>query len=59
MSASLRRLKPSQAGLGEAVVLETLAQGQLGQLPRGRVGQLVHDHHIVRHPPLGDLALHM
>src|SRR4029078_3977889 len=41
----------------KAVVLELLAQRELGELARGGVRQLRHEQDIVRHPPLGDLAL--
>src|SRR5688500_7083009 len=41
----------------KAIILELLAQRELGELARGRVGQLVHEDHVVRHPPLRDLAL--
>src|SRR6202165_3287141 len=42
--------------LREPVVLHLLAQRELGELAGGRVRQLGHEHHVVGHPPLGDLA---
>src|SRR5687767_1128799 len=41
----------------KAVILELLPQGQLGQLAGRGMRQLGNEHHVVGHPPLGDLAL--
>src|SRR5688572_29120630 len=46
-----------KSALREAVVLELLAQRELRELAGRRVRQLAHEHDVVRHPPLGDLAL--
>src|ERR1700737_4343488 len=39
------------------VIPEALAQGDLLDLAGSGMGDLVDDHHVVGHPPLGDLAL--
>src|SRR5262249_38502105 len=41
----------------KTVVLELLAQRELGELAGRGVRQLVHEQHVVGHPPLGDFAL--
>src|SRR6185295_9160209 len=41
----------------KTVVLELLSQGQLRELAGRGVRQLADEHHVVGHPPLGDLAL--
>src|SRR5215831_14346811 len=42
----------------QVVVLEALAQHGLLDLPSGGVGNLVDEDHVVRKPPLGNLALY-
>src|SRR5262245_9725161 len=49
-------LRAIEANL-ETIVLELLAQGELGKLAGRGVRKLVHEHHILGHPPLRDLAL--
>lgn len=48
---------PSQPRPRRAVVLEHAAQGELGDLAGGGVGDLLHKHHVLRHPPARDAAL--
>src|SRR6185436_13991013 len=40
----------------KTVILELLPQGELGELAGRGMRQLVHEHDVVRHPPLRDLA---
>src|SRR5690606_10117903 len=44
-------------GCGQPVVRHSLTQGLLVDLARGAQRDVVHEDHIVRHPPFGDLAL--
>src|SRR5687767_7956801 len=56
-SKRTRATRPAVSLLIKAEILELLAQRELGELAGGRVRQLFHEHHVVGHPPLGDLAL--
>src|SRR6266446_81442 len=46
----LRRRQP--------VILEALSQGRFLYLAGRGVGDVVNEHHVIRHPPIGDLATH-
>src|SRR5688500_9926832 len=56
-SKRTRATRPAVSLLIKAEILELLAQRELGELAGGGVRQLLHEHHVVGHPPLGDLAL--
>src|SRR2546425_743039 len=55
-ASSMRATRSLVSARTKLVVLHLLAQRELGELARGGVGQLGDEHHIVGHPPLGDLA---
>src|SRR5688572_19639349 len=56
-SKRTRATRPAVSLLIKAVVPELLAQRELGELAGRGVRQLLHEHHVVGHPPLGDPAL--
>src|ERR1051325_17605 len=47
---------PLFPGGGQSVLPEALAQRRLLDLAGGGMGDFLHEHHVVRHPPFGDLA---
>src|SRR5687767_5931842 len=56
-SKRMRATRSEVSLLIKTVVLELLPQSQLGQLAGRGMRQLRNEHHVVGHPPLGDLAL--
>src|SRR5918912_1373785 len=55
-SSAMRAMPSSFSARTKLVVFHLLAQRQLRELARGGMRQLLHEHHVVRHPPFGDLA---
>src|SRR6185436_6855777 len=55
-ASSTKAMRFSVLARIKLVVLHLLAQGQFGKLAGRRMRQLVHEHDVVGHPPLGDLA---
>src|SRR3954468_11193420 len=55
-SSQMRATRPAVSARTKLVVLHLLAQRQLGELAGGGMRQLGDEHHVVGHPPLGDLA---
>src|SRR5205823_6868103 len=55
-SSAIRATPPAVSARTKLVVFHLLAQRQLRELAGGGVRQLLHEHHVVRHPPLGDPA---
>src|SRR5262245_61131528 len=56
-SSAMRAMPPSVSARTKLVVLHLLAQRQLRELSGRGVRQIGDEHHVVGHPPLGDLAL--
>src|SRR4051812_41749718 len=56
-ASSMRAILSRVSARTKLVVFHLLAQGELGKLAGRGVRQLLHEHHVFRHPPLGDLAL--
>src|SRR5882672_6547360 len=55
-ASSMRATRSLVSARTKLVVLHLLAQRQLGQLAGGGMRQLFDEHHVVGHPPFGDLA---
>src|SRR5437764_1430284 len=55
-ASSMRAMRPFVSARTKLVVFHLLAQRELGQLAGRGMRQLLHEDHVVRHPPLGDLA---
>src|SRR3954463_12938518 len=55
-SKRMRATRPASSLLIKTVILELLAQGELGQLAGGGMRQILYEEHTIRHPPLRDLA---
>src|SRR5918912_2206107 len=55
-SSAMRAMPSAFSARTKLVVFHLLAQRQLRELARGGMRQLLHEHHVVRHPPFGDLA---
>src|SRR3954469_9425327 len=53
---SIRAMRRSVLARIKLVILQSLAQRELGELAGRRVRQLRHEHDVVGHPPFGDLA---
>src|SRR4051812_13040810 len=56
-ASSMRAIRSLVSARTKLVVFHLLAERELGQLAGGGMRQLLHEHHVFRHPPLGDLAL--
>src|SRR5690349_11905772 len=56
-SKTTRAFRSLVSARTKLVVLHLLAQRELGELAGRRVRQLLHEHHVVGLPPLGDLAV--
>src|SRR5690349_499117 len=56
-SKTTRAIRSPVSARTKLVVLHLLAQRELGELAGRGVRQLLHEHHVVGRPPLGDLAL--
>src|SRR3954470_13680336 len=56
-SSQMRATRSAVSARTKLVVLHLLAQRELGELAGGGVWQFRNEHHVVGHPPLGDLAL--
>src|SRR4051812_20654478 len=55
-SSAMRAMPSALSARTKLVVFHLLAQRQLRELAGGGVRQLLHEHHVVRQPPLGDFA---
>src|SRR3954467_1844557 len=55
-SKRIRATRPASSLLIKTVILELLAQRQLRELAGGGMRQIFYEDHIIRHPPLGNLA---
>src|SRR5258707_6592745 len=55
-ASSMRATRSLVSARTKLVVLHLLAQRQLGELAGGGMRQLFDEHHVVGHPPFGDLA---
>src|SRR6267142_2187629 len=56
-ASSMRATLSLVSARTKLVILHLLAQRELGELAGRGVRQLLHEHDVVGHPPLGDLAL--
>src|SRR6266850_418787 len=56
-ASSMRATLSLVSARTKLVILHLLAQRELGELAGGGVRQLLHEDHVIGHPPLGDLAL--
>src|SRR5437868_1897942 len=56
-ASSMRVILSRVSARTKLVVFHLVAQRELGELAGGGMRQLLHEHHVFGHPPLGDLAL--